>query len=507
MKAQTMPRRRTREPSFYSLAALLATGLLAVAFLAGPTLGGFSPLGGHAAFAGDDNDDDDDDDGGSSGGGGGSFTTPRSTFPLFRNERPRPVQRARPAPRRQAQPQRAVPRPVRAANEVIALALSDDNIATLESRGYVVLERDNVEALATSIVRLRVPQGTSLEAAQSEISAINADGVAAFNHYYRTSADGTEAVDEAQIAPAQCEGLGCAEKELIGWPVGGICGADARIGLIDTGINPDHETFKGGRLEVIEVRPPDTPRSGRRHGTAVAAILLGSAESRAPGLLPHATVIAVDAFYGGRNKDERSDAYTLVKAMNLLAVRDVTIMNLSFAGPGNEVLERMVQRLIENGVVLIAAAGNRGPRAAPTFPAAYPGVIAVTAVDRRKRVYRRAGRGDHIDIAAPGVEVWTAASIRGARTKTGTSFAAPFATAVVALIEESLGASGHDDVVAELSHRALDLGAPGKDPVYGHGLLQAQGLCAAQAGGARQTGNGVPAPPAAAAAVTTADPS
>ena len=82
---------------------------------------------------------------------------------------------------------------------------------------------------------------------------------------------------------------------------------------------------------------------------------------------------------------------------------------------------------------MIAAAGNDGPRAEPAYPAAYDSVIAVTAVDRSGTIYRRAIRGAHVDLAAQGVEVWTAASVKGARWKTGTSFAAPYVTAAVAL--------------------------------------------------------------------------
>ena len=127
--------------------------------------------------------------------------------------------------------------------------------------------------------------------------------------------------------------------------------------------------------------------------------------------------------------------------------------------------------------MLIAAAGNDGPRAKPAFPAAYPDVIAVTAVDRSKRIYRRAAQGDHIDIAAPGVNVWTAASIKGQRPRSGTSFAAPFVTAAAALIVSDNPGFSREEVEIVLQNEADDLGVKGRDSVYGWGLLDISAIC------------------------------
>jgi subtilisin family serine protease len=94
-----------------------------------------------------------------------------------------------------------------------------------------------------------------------------------------------------------------------------------------------------------------------------------------------------------------------------------------------------------------------------------------------KRPYRRAGRGEHIDLAAPGVQVWTAASVSGARPKTGTSFAAPFVTAAAALMKSANGNATAADIQDALGKSAEDLGAPGKDDVFGWGLLNASAAC------------------------------
>jgi subtilisin family serine protease len=157
----------------------------------------------------------------------------------------------------------------------------------------------------------------------------------------------------------------------------------------------------------------------------------------------------------------------------------VRVINLSLAGPPNAVLSRTVAELQDQlEIVLVAAAGNAGPQAEPLYPAAYDGVIAVTAIDRSGEVYRRAGRGAHIDLAAPGVDVWTAASISGGRPKTGTSYAAPFVTAAAVLVLEETPAMIPVEVAETLTAQASNLGPAGWDEVYGYGLLQLGGICA-----------------------------
>ena len=136
-----------------------------------------------------------------------------------------------------------------------------------------------------------------------------------------------------------------------------------------------------------------------------------------------------------------------------------------------------IERLAARGVIVVAPTGNGGPHAQPVYPAAYDAVIAVTAVDRHGRIYRRAGRGGHVDLAAPGVGVWTAASVRGARPRTGTSFAVPFVAAAAALWQQAEPSAGPKEILARMAATSWDLGEPGRDPVYGHGLLQAGALC------------------------------
>lgn len=431
---------------------------------------------------GNDSDDDDDDDDNDSGGWSGQSGQRSSGGGLLqrlreprRVEQPRraqqPTRRQQPRTTRQPSPP-PPPLPDFATAEIVALGLTDAGVNALEALGYTVLQRDQIEAVGAFVTRLRVPEGTSLDDARVAVESVEPGSEADFNHYYRPG------------AAAPCEDLWCIAPNLIDWPdpkQNATCVADVTIGLIDTGINADHEALTDSGLTLLTTAEEALPSSSRQHGTAVAAILTGSTESRSPGLLPGAEIIAVDAFHRSNRGDDRSDVYTLVRSLDSLASNGAQIINMSLAGPANALLEDMVENLSGRGVLLVAAAGNAGPRSDPAYPAAYDRVFAVTAIDNGKRIYRRAGRGEHIDFAAPGVEVWTAASIRGARTRTGTSFATPFVTAALAVLRtNNPDLVTYEQAKSRLTEIAEDLGEPGFDPVFGHGLIRATDLCQAQ---------------------------
>lgn len=449
------------------LSLLLSLAMAGVVALPAPQ-GGLSP-GMAVALADDDDggdDDDDDDRGGSRGRGGDDRRADpqRILRPLFRQS----TRAVRRAPVR-----RAVAVPEQAPNEIVAAGLDENALAGLAQDGFVIDGRVEVALVGGEMVRLIVPQGLTLEAARAAVSARSASATVDFNHFYQP-----QAADKAV-----CRGESCTlVRHMVGWPTGGdgsgmACLKPQRIGLIDTAINADHAVLARARLEVLSLGDEKDAASGEQHGTAVAALLVGAPGSRVPGLLPEAEVVAVDAFQRFRKTADIANVYDLVRALDLLVRRDIRVVNLSLTGPANAVLERAVAAAAGRGTILVAAAGNDGPNAEPVYPAAYDDVIAVTAVDKARNPYRRAVRGDHIDIAAPGVGVWTAASISGARQKTGTSFAAPFVTAAVSVLLSARPDLSPDALKAELMRSAEDIGKPGKDAVYGWGLLNARALC------------------------------
>jgi subtilisin family serine protease len=362
-----------------------------------------------------------------------------------------------PAPRRAARP---APPP-----EIVALLPASVTPEALVAAGYPVLGRRDIRQTGEALFRLGLPAGRSVDAARAELATLFPGLLADANALY--------APEEFLCGPE-----GCAAQEAIGW--GGWPSAMApKIGMIDTGINIAHDALAGQRLIVQQADLAERESAGRQHGTAVAAMLVGRLDSRVPGLLPLAELHAVEAFHATPQGD-RADAFSLAQAIDLLIEAGVSVINLSLSGPDNAVLRRMVQTAAAADVALVAAAGNGGPGAKPAYPAAWPEVIAVTAVDARERVWRQANQGPYIQFAAPGVGLWTAASISGGRLRSGTSYAAPFVTASLAVTRLRSPGTPVAEVVASLVDCARDLGEAGFDPVFGHGLIQSPAQCESQ---------------------------
>ncbi len=353
-------------------------------------------------------------------------------------------------------------------DEIVATGLSPENIETLRARGFTVLHQRSLGALDLTELRLRIPRAYSPESATAYVRSLSGAAAVDANHLYRPAAD-------------PCTAQACAARSVVAWPdAGPRCGTLPVIGLIDTGVATDHPLLRGATIEAHAVRSPDRKASAQAHGTAVASVLAGRDPMQVPALLADAKLIAVDAFHGAGGSD-RMDAFDLLAAIDFLVARKVRLINLSFAGPGNSLVEKAVQVAERRGVVLVAAVGNDGPHAKPLFPAAYEPVIGVTAVDTASRPYRRALQGSQVEFAAPGVDL-PVANTGGWLSKkvialSGTSMAAPFVTASAARILAASPALRPEEVRRRLASRAKDLGAPGRDAVFGHGLLQVGEAC------------------------------
>ena len=205
------------------------------------------------------------------------------------------------------------------------------------------------------------------------------------------------------------------------------------------------------------------------HGTAVASLLVGE-DRDFHGALPGAKLYAADAFAGSPTGGSAGD---IARAIAWLVDEDVPVINISITGPKNALLEAAVRAAIERGHVIVAAVGNDGPAAPVKYPAAYDGVIAVTAVDERGRIQLDANRGPAVAFAAPGVNVRAAQLADEYATITGTSFASPLVAARFAELMPQAGtehvAAARDTLIAS----AKRVSEEKRSIVYGYGILRA----------------------------------
>jgi len=236
------------------------------------------------------------------------------------------------------------------------------------------------------------------------------------------------------------------------------------VGLVDSGIDRHHASLRSANVQAWGCDGNDTPSP---HGTAVASLLVGR-DAAFSGAVPGAALYAADIYCG---QPVGGAVENLALALAWMAREKVAVVNVSLVGPPNRVLQRAAAALNQRGHLVVAAVGNDGPAAPPLYPASYPGVVGVTGVTPSRRVLPEAAQGSQVMLAAPGSELAVARLGGGYVAARGTSFAAPL---VAGLLAESLQVPDRDAaaaVLARLAETAQDLGAPGRDPVYGLGLV------------------------------------
>lgn len=160
-------------------------------------------------------------------------------------------------------------------------------------------------------------------------------------------------------------------------------GAGVKIGMVDTPIDILHRSLDNSKVRRVELIPAGDANN-QKHGTAIAGVLIG--QNPRIGIAPEASLYAVSAFSADpKNPNDRSSTAGLVaKAIDLCIQENVDILNLSFAGKNDPLVQKMVQRAINNGIIVVSSVGNGGPTAEPAYPAAFEDVLAVTAVDEQE---------------------------------------------------------------------------------------------------------------------------
>ena len=245
-------------------------------------------------------------------------------------------------------------------------------------------------------------------------------------------------------------------------------GMNVTIAVIDSGIDIKHPELANSIADTFDAL--GSKEGPHVHGTGIAGAIV--AHARLIGSAPEARLLAIRAF-SGRAGGAESTSYVILKGLNYAIEHGAQIVNMSFAGPRDPLIERGIAATAARGILLVAAAGNGGAKSPPLYPAANPNVIAVSGTDAHDKLFGASNRGNYIAIAAPGAEIFLPAPDEKYQITSGTSFSAAYVSGIAALIMARNPALKPNDVRAILTGTARDLGAPGRDDLFGAGEADA----------------------------------
>jgi hypothetical protein len=245
-------------------------------------------------------------------------------------------------------------------------------------------------------------------------------------------------------------------------------GANVTIAVIDSGIDAKHPELANSIGDSFDAL--GSKEGPHVHGTGVAGAIV--AHARLMGAAPAARILAIRAFGSAQNGAE-STTFVVLKGLDYAVEHGAQIINMSFAGPKDALIERGIAAASARGIVMVAASGNAGAKSPPLYPAAYADVIAVSATDAQDRLLAASNRGSYIAVAAPGADIFLPAPDGKYQMTSGTSFSAAYISGLVALVLERNPALKPEELRAVLMKTARDLGAPGRDDLFGAGEADA----------------------------------
>ena len=248
-------------------------------------------------------------------------------------------------------------------------------------------------------------------------------------------------------------------------------GRGTTICMVDTPIDIFHPSLSNAHIETKDLFKVDLKnKEALLHGTSVAGVLVS--QNPHIGIAPKAKLYSIGAFKAEKNHPSvlKGSSADVAKAIDACIQHDVDVINLSFTGGKDSIVEKMVRKAIDKGIFVVAAAGNGGNWGSTIYPALIPGVIGATAIDENKKLFTMADKGRFIDYSAPGVNILTIAPEGKYKLATGTSISSAHVSGIVALL---LSQKGNNNLNSALIKTAVDLGKPGRDEEYGEGLINA----------------------------------
>jgi subtilisin family serine protease len=386
---------------------------------------------------------------------------------VYRKPKKKKTKSARRPSRRPTGPVVIQPIPQFIANEVVVLieGTQPDGVddALAQSLGLTKLSSTPISLLEGRLVRYRIPPNLPLPQVIASLTSDARVSLAQPNNIYVTVGQKSRAAKvPAQYSLAK---LGLAPVHKISQ------GRGVSVAVIDTGVDVSHPTLEKTLNQSFNAVGDGKPKA-QRHGTAIAGLIAG--QGKVQGVAPLSSLLVVRAFYMHPvYKRPVTSSAILLRALDWAFANKARIINMSFAGPFDPLVKAALTSAYNKGVILVAAAGNGGPKAAPAYPAAYENVIAITALDHKDKLYAHANRGNYVTAAAPGVDVLVPSLKKGYRYSSGTSIAAAHISGLVALLLERHPEASAEAVVNALQSSAHDLGPKGYDVQFGAGRADA----------------------------------
>ena len=280
-------------------------------------------------------------------------------------------------------------------------------------------------------------------------------------------------------------------------------GEGVTVAVIDTGVDP-HPDLEGNLIAGSDVFPGGKGNGQEDpdgHGTRMGGIIgaHGHGNEGALGIAPKANILPIRY----KDADTPGDTDIFAKGINQAIASGAKVISMSTGGGPSRLLNEAVRKALAADVVLVAAGGNKPFDYGITFPAYIDGVVAVGATDQRGSHAEISTTGRQLAISAPGVDIWST-SRNGKYSKgTGTSDATAIEAGAAALVRSRYPQLSAKEVVHRLTATAVDKGAPGRDEVYGYGVLD---LVAALTADVPPLGDGPAASPSAKVSPTVAGP-
>ena len=343
----------------------------------------------------------------------------------------------------------------------VANSVSPQQIDALQRRYRLTrIESLTLQLSGTTLYRWRIPDRRSVA---SVVRGLEADRVVtSAQPNYLFTLQGDEVKAEGDAAQYELAKLHLPQAHAL------AKGDNVLVAVIDSGIDATHPELTGAVVQSYDtLSPPMTPH---KHGTAIAGLI--AAHGKLTGAAPAAHILAIRAF-DGTGASAEGTTFNILKGLDWAVANGARVINMSFAGPPDPALHRSIVAAHKKGIVLVAAAGNAGPKSPPLYPAADPDVIAVTATDADDKLFPQSNRGRYIAVAAPGTQILVAIPDGGYEVSSGTSYSAAEVSGIVALMLAREDNLKPDKVRDILLATAKDLGPKGRDVMFGAGLADA----------------------------------